>query len=91
MKKYLRFGNPTVSPTEHEFVGELHDADEWVDKLEDGTADCREGAAVTQQRLIDQFNLETTLVEIQDAHLLESKWGICKNGNECADRLEPVR
>jgi hypothetical protein len=78
VKKYLRFGNPTVSPTEHRFVGELRNALEWVDKVEDGTPDYREAAEVTQQQLVDQFNLETTLVEIQDTHQLESKWVICK-------------
>jgi hypothetical protein len=78
VKKYLRFGNPTVIPTESKFVGELRNALEWVDKLEDGTADYREAAEVTQQRLVDQLNIETTLVEIPDTHLLESKWVICK-------------
>lgn len=77
-KKYLRFGNPTVSATEHRFVGELHYAFEWVDRLEDATAEDREAAEATQQRLADELNLETALVEIQDTQRLESKWVICK-------------
>jgi hypothetical protein len=78
VKKYLRFGNPIVIPTADRFVGEVRNALEWVDKLEDGTADYREAAEATQQRLADEFNLETTLVEIQDTHQLQSKWVICK-------------
>ncbi|MGD0957222.1 MAG: hypothetical protein ABR953_10400 [Candidatus Acidiferrales bacterium] len=77
-KKYLRFGKPTASATEHKFVGEHYYAFEWVDRLEDATAEDREAAEATQQRLVYGLNLETTLVEIQDTQRLESKWVICK-------------
>ena len=78
MKKYLRFGKPIVKSTEHNHVGELRYAFEWVDKLEDGTAEHREACEATQRRLADELNLETELVEIQDTRRLESKWVICK-------------
>jgi hypothetical protein len=78
MKTYLRFGKPTVRPTESKFVGELRYAYEWVHKLEDGTVEYRDAAEETQKCLMDESNLETTLVEISDAHQLISKWVICK-------------
>lgn len=79
MTAYLRFGKPTVRPTADRFVGELRYAYEWVPKLEDGTADYRDAAEETQKCLMDDSNLETSLVEVTDAHHLISKWVICKD------------
>lgn len=53
--------------------------DEWVDNPKDATADYREAAEVTQARLkIASGLLKTTLFEMPDARLMQSKYVICK-------------
>jgi hypothetical protein len=74
MKKYLRLGDPIVTPTEDRFVGPLQSTIEWVDGLEDATPLERESAEAAQEQLAGEQKLETKLIEIQDTQRLESRW-----------------
>jgi hypothetical protein len=64
MKKYLR---KRVDWTE-----------DWVTNPKDATADYRKAAEVTQVRLAILGVRDTTLVEVPDAHQMESRYIICR-------------
>jgi hypothetical protein len=78
VKKYLRLGQVTAGTSGDRYVQGLREAIEWVDSPERATADCRPAIDVTRQKLRDQLGIETTLVEIPDRNLMESKWVICR-------------
>jgi hypothetical protein len=52
--------------------------EEWVTDPRDATADYRKPAEVTQARLTIMGVLGTTLVEVPDAHQMQSKYIICR-------------
>ena len=52
--------------------------EEWVTDPKEATADYRKPAEVTQVRLTIMGVLGTTLVEVPDAHQMESKYIICR-------------
>jgi hypothetical protein len=77
MKRYLRLGPEVGSTVSERHVVDIRSAIEWVDELDDATADYRPAAEVTRRRVKDQLGLETTLVEKPDPLLMQSKWVIC--------------
>lgn len=78
MKKYLRVVPVPGRKVVERYVIEVKDSVQWVDSPNDATADYREAAEVTQQKIKEQLGLETSLVEIRDPHLMQSKWVISK-------------
>lgn len=51
--------------------------EEWVDRLDEATADYEKAALVTQDK-IKALGIVTRLVEIPDKRLMKSKWVISK-------------
>jgi hypothetical protein len=78
-KQYLRLGEPipgvgvVIGPA----VGHIRGSAQWVTDIRDATADYESDAKVNQERLKNEYGLETTLEEVPGAPLL-SKWIICK-------------
>ena len=64
------------------YIFEVKDSVQWVDSPNDATADYREAAEATQQKIKEQLGLETILVEIRDPHVMPSKWVISKEDLE---------
>jgi hypothetical protein len=56
----------------------LDGTEDWVTNPKDATADYRKAAEVTQVRLAILGVLGTTLVEVPEAHQMESKYIICR-------------
>ena len=52
--------------------------EDWVTDPKDATADYRKPIEVTQVRLAIMGVLGTTLVEVPDAHQMQSKYIICR-------------
>jgi len=52
--------------------------EDWVDDPKDATADYRKPAQVTQVALALMGVLGTALVEVPDAHQMQSKYIICR-------------
>ena len=55
-----------------------YSTEEWVTDPKDATADYRKATEVTQIRLAIMGVLGTTLVEVPDAHQMQSKYLVCR-------------
>jgi hypothetical protein len=77
-KKYLRLGEPVAGAVIGPCVGHIRGSSQWVNNIQDATADYEPPAKSTQEQLKSQLGIETTLEEVPDAHLMISKWVVCK-------------
>lgn len=73
----------TFCPTENRYVAEVRVAFDWVTEIKQASADYEASCNATQQKLREQYDIDTELVRVDDRNLLQAKFVLRRKDRAC--------